>query len=409
MFSGVAFEGFKLRMVHILFRHGERLTYIRSGVKLTKPEDCLVDTGLFGKDETLNTFVRTMTEFAGKQQHGNYFKNWELFPNQPACPKTSLTGIGAIQHLKLGQYFRDKYLTQSTIFDKETPLTSQIYTCTSETTRTYQSAIAFLYGFLATPYFNLTNLKISPADHYFCSVKLPMEKTCGCKYGKLLDRKLSKLRNTYFTSTIKTDKHILKSVQDSGFGDILPYYALIDVFSHPACHNRFDLCSSDDSSTCWTKGHFQQLWEKFEHETRYVVEHSKNITYYYTAFYPLMAEIADRLNDHVNGRSKEKLVVYSGHDISLMALLYMLGLDGNWISYAGRIVIELYEYDSNNDTDTYYIRILYSGEDLTQNVKFCKGKTFKGLCKLSLFYDFVFNEMLQQFGYTSYIDVCSDD
>ena len=42
-----------------------------------------------------------------------------------------------------------------------------------------------------------------------------------------------------------------------------------------------------------------------------------------------------------------------------------------------------------------YIMCFYDGEDLTESITFCKGKTFKGLCEFSLFYYFVYKEMSQ--------------
>ena len=124
--SGKTPEEFKLKMVQILFRHGERLPLTKFVSAHIKGEDCYVNTSLFGNDDTLDNFLKTMTEYSGKQPPGNYLKNWKLFPNIGDAPKGSLTGIGAAQHVRLGQYIRDKYLTTSTIFSREIPLDSQM-------------------------------------------------------------------------------------------------------------------------------------------------------------------------------------------------------------------------------------------------------------------------------------------
>ena len=393
-------------MVHVLLRHGERHTYIPSVNYMPQREDCKIAADLIKRDESLKTFVQTMKQFTRKQPLGNYFQNWNLFPNRSKCSRARLTGIGALQHLKLGQYFRDKYLTLSTIFNKEVALTNQIYTVSSETKRTYQSAIAFLYGFLTQSDFNLTTLNISHADHYFCSLKLSRE-NCDCQYGKIWEREIYNFRNTYFYKLKAKNNQIVTFLENSGFGRITPFYALIDLFHLAICRDRIRMCSNDDKTICLKEEHLKQIWEKFNSEIKYVVKKSKNSIYYYIALYPLMAEIVNRLNDHTKGRSQERLVVYLGHDIPLMSFLDILEVGGSWIRYAGRIVLELYESEAYNDPDKHYIRILYNGKDVTQFVKFCKEKTNKGLCNFSLLYDFVFNKMLQQFGYTNYSDVCA--
>ena len=396
-------------MVHVLLRHGDRMSFVSSGNRISKSEDCLVDTSLMENDGTFKTFVQTMAKFTEAHLHGNYFQNWDLFPNISFCPEASLTGVGAIQHLKLGQYLRDKYLTQSSIFDNETALTSQITTYSSETTRTYQSAIAFLFGFLTQSDFNLNYLNISRSDGYFCPHELPKDKNCNCQYGEILANKFGNLRKKYFVSSMKNNKNILTPFQDYNFGRISPFIALMDVTFVAVCHGRSNLCLTDNNATCLNREQIKQIWEKFNDETGYVVEHIKNTKYFYNALYPLMADIANRFKDHIKERSQQRLIVYSSHDTALMSLLYMLEIDASWRRYAGRIILELYESESesHSDTDKHYIRILLNGQDVTQNVKFCKGKTFKGLCNFTFFNDFVFNEMLQQFGYTRYYEVCS--
>ena len=67
-------------------------------------------------------------------------------------------------------------------------------------------------------------------------------------------------------------------------------------------------------------------------------------------------------------------------------------------NFASRIVMEFYEASSKTETfikNKYYFRIFYEGDDITQYVIFCIGKTFRGLCEFSLFYDFVYSKMSQ--------------
>ena len=375
---------------------------------MPKPNECSIDTSLMGKDKRLKTFVQTMRKFTGKQPLRKDFQHYGLFPNTSTCSERKLTVTGAIQHLKLGQYFRHKYLTQSTLFDNKSTLTNQIDTFTTKRSRTYQSAIAFLYGFLTQSDFNLTNLNISPVDQFFCSREITDKINCNCQYSQILDKIIFRSRVRYFKRNKEKNKHVLTSLNNGGHDTTYPFYSLIDVLYQAVCHDRPNLCSDNDNTTC-IEEYFKRIWEKFNDETGYLVEYLKNTIYFYRALYPLMVDIANRLKDYVKGRNQQRLIVYSGHDTGLMGLLYMLEINGSWMRYAGRIVLELFESDSHKCIDKYYIRILYNGQDVTKSVQFCKGKLFKGLCNFTLFYDFVFNEILQQFGYTSYSDVCAKE
>ena len=127
-----------------------------------------------------------------------------------------------------------------------------------------------------------------------------------------------------------------------------------------------------------------------------------DIKYFYTVFYPVMTQIVDQMNNLINQDDQTKLVVYSNHDSTLFLFLKVFGIEGNWIRYAGRIVLELFEYKidntpgKNNYKHKHYFKYLYDGNDLTESVTFCKGKTFRGLCEFSLLYDFVYKEMQQE-------------
>ena len=90
-FSGETPKGFKLKMVQVFFRHGDRLR----DSQILEPESCFIDTSLFENDDILERFVRTMTKLTGKRQTGSSFNRWPLFPNKTECPAASLTGIGA--------------------------------------------------------------------------------------------------------------------------------------------------------------------------------------------------------------------------------------------------------------------------------------------------------------------------
>ena len=404
-FVGGVPEGFQLRMVHILFRHGERLPKNSHASTQHTLQDCAVNTNVFERDDTLKGFVHTMTKFAGKQPLGSYFKKYDLFPNEKNCGRKDLTGTGAAQLVKLGKYFRGKYLTQSVLFSREIPLTDQLYICSSETARTYQSMIGFLYGFFNSTHFNLTNFNIFSSDHNFCSYDQPAQIKCNTKKGKVLRKEIDLRRSSYFLSS--ASREFLKSLKVSKANStrifcgtrIGCYKQLADMISLTYCRNRPKLCSNDQAD-CLHSSHFNGIWEKLYQENIFVNENPPEAKHYYATYYPILSKIVDRSKDYINakaGHNGKKLFVYAGHNTSIFALLHILGLDGGrLINYASRITIELFEETSKNKTiieNKYYFRIFFEGVDITQYVIFCVGKTFRGLCEFSLLYDFVYNKM----------------
>ena len=412
-------------MVQVFFRHGDR---VHDGETL-KPESCFMNTSLFENDDILERYVKTVTEFTGKQPTGSYFNRWLHFPYDTKCLPGSLTDIGVAQLIRLGQYFRNKYLTPSGMFSNDIPLTSQIYTGSSLFRRTYQSAIAFLFGLLEQTEFNLTKLQMDITDMFLCLKEGIYKKKCNASPAVYLDQQLSKIRQGYLNSA--NTSFVTREIST-----VLEFMYLI-ILTY--CRNRPQLCLPNNSKICFTSNEFNMVWENFDKENRYVHENSPDIKYFYEAYYTVMAQIVDQMYNRIINAEQTKLVVYSNHDRILISFLKVFGIDGNWIRYAGRIVLELYESKMDNNTpgqtndiqeeqnnnfnhvndtkshysDTYtqssetqrqyhnarhkhYIKFFYDGKDLTESVTFCKGKTFEGLCEFSLFHDFVYTEMQQE-------------
>ena len=391
IFSGKTPDGFKLKMVHLFFRHGDRMPFSSFVSKTNTPESCFVNTSLFGNDDILQRYVTTMTSFTGKQPTGSSFK-WAIFPNQTKCSSGGLTGIGAAQLVRLGQYFRHKYLTLSRMFSNEIPLTSQIYAGSSKWTRTYQSLTAFLFGLLEQSDFNLTKLKIAHSGHYdLCFNEGSYKKECKFFQARNLSFQINRLR-----------KEHRRNLADTSFVTHRTFNNLIETIGFTYCHNRSKICLPKNSTICFTSNDFNKIWVNFDRENRYVHDNLPDIKYFYTVFYPVMTQIVDQMNNLINQDDQTKLVVYSNHDSTLFLFLKVFGIDGYWIRYAGRIVLELFEYNidntpgKNNNKHKHYIKFLYDGKDLTESVTFCRGRTFRGLCEFSLLYDFVYKEMQQK-------------
>lgn len=333
-------------------------------------------------------------------------------PNKDECDESELTGIGAVQHVKTGMHFYNKYISSSVLLDNKLALSSQIYTRSTGIPRTYQSAVAFLYGLLPVSAFNVTSLTIDQSlSMYFCLPEHALKKSCVCEQSTSLSYRIKTIESESNKNSNRF-REIVKKITD--IFELTPSQVpstsiLLDVFVPPLCHNYTVPCNDWSSSRCLNGEIYQNLWAENSHQCRmHLTDQNQTYSKFSNIMLtPLMVEVAHRMKDALEGRTTPKLVLYSGHDVTLSPLLYVLGIyHGEWTPYASRIVIELYESKDRTINNNHMLKFLYNGKDVTEMVSFCQGKTYNGMCHFRLFYEHVFTKMLQQFGYTSYEDAC---
>ena len=111
---------------------------------------------------------------------------------------------------------------------------------------------------------------------------------------------------------------------------------------------------------------------------------------------PLLYEIAHRMNrqSHFSDILLPKFVLYSGHDSTVEPLAAAIDVsNGAWPKYASRLVFELYAPTKEASSESAAgIRVLYNGEDVTRQLSFCKGvvsSVAPSICPLKAFFDFV--------------------
>ena len=159
---------------------------------------------------------------------------------------------------------------------------------------------------------------------------MPSQKKCECHHGMSLNQQISRIRRTYFNKN-----SALKGV----YTEVTGLVDLVEIISLTYCHNRTEVCLPKPRKLCFNSSDFDRIWDDFYSENRFVYEHSSDMKYYYASYYPFMTKIADRIHNNINNNDPTKLVIYSGHDNTLIGLLQIFGYDGTWIRFAGRIVI----------------------------------------------------------------------
>lgn len=403
-------EGFKIRNIHVFIHHGDVTSVHQLPGQEAATFNCKFSTWYTGSNEKFKRFPTRMNKMDGKQGRRNHFLNWALYPDRDICVGSVLTSKGALQHLKLGQHLFDAYSKHSSLMNSKLSLTNQMKVKSTMTSRTYQSAVAFLYGFL--PSFNISHIEIDHSpDLNFCTKQFSIQKSCYCKHAKTLKIRAEKFQNRFNENWLYSERlrqYITAFLHFSNFESASSFRALADALFPSFCHNISMPCSYSKSYNCQTM--MGDLWNAVTagEISKYDDPEQNFLKYNSIILTPVLVEIIHRIKDVTENRQVPRIVLYSGHDVTLSSLLLVLGLgEEKWLPYASRVVVELFEDQSDPPFSKFYLRFLYNGVDRTGDVLFCRDRTFKGLCKLNLFIEFVFTKMLKRFGFHNYYDACS--
>ena len=391
-------DGFKLLNVHVVTRHGDRTPLTNLPFRQKATLRCTVDTT---GDALATRYVGAMEAFSMKTRPGSMASRLDLFPRQPRCQGSGqLTGIGAVQHLRSGDFLRQVYATKHGLVDDGGD-GSDIEFHTTRTRRTYQSGVAFLYGLL--PRADFTTMPVHVSDNiHFCRPGrsgLP----CRCMHVSQLDRNPDKARRNH-TLTAAAIQRDLAGPFDTDVANVPHPMALADGLAAYACHGDRLPCSDVDDSACITWSMVGRVW-KFIDSVCTADAASDNVNKRnHLVVHPLLQEIVSRMINVTTGLPAAKLILYSGHDSTLTPLAMALGIyTGRWPPYASRLIFELYATGR-----AYFIRLLFNGEDRTKYLRFCaESQLIKGLCPFRNFEHFVRHHQMQMIGESNYIAACN--
>ncbi|KAK6176468.1 hypothetical protein SNE40_014752 [Patella caerulea] len=394
---------YKLKSVYTVMRHGDRTTLYTFPRHRNPTISCRFKSNMVAHPK-INAFAQTMDSFTGKQNTGSLFLNWALYPNRAVCDSSFLTPVGALQHIINGVHFNQKYVQNLKLF-KEVFSPDQVKIKVTEYSRTYQSAMAFLYGFLPT--FNLTELNVQLTRNiFFCSEKA-VGSSCECPsiqhFKKLSNREVMSAK-----LNLTRQKHLRKEIAEvfELNVDQLPFnYAMFDILSSYACHGIKLPCNN--KGKCITKDMLSGLTEYLDKSGAAYEKSPSFKKHNQLSSYPLLMDIGNHMISVAHGKTNEKFVLYSGHDKTVSPVLSVLGINpGKWVKYATRVVFEL--YNRHDVKDHYYIRILHDGKDLTSQVNFCKEKMSNGLCKIKHFLQFLKEDILNETRTKQFSKACKD-
>ena len=411
--EGDVSSNYKLVQVHVVIRHGDRSPmYGVGGISQKLHLDCTLHSPHNLKNNSEYQNYRTAMEAIWQDaQAGSAALVYGLYPKERTCMGAQLTGLGAAQHLSNGinlkRTYNDKHQLLQPSFNA-----SEIHIRTTSYSRTYQSAVAFLYGFL--PKFDFSKLKIFTEDPpNFCTSTKNKSRGHSCRCSAVNDyenkaqreiRRKRKSSKLYARLNYELSKLIGTPV------DKLTWISsILDYLNGYICHSVPLPCYTD-SGKCFSWPVIGRMWN---YRDAYM-SRMEAVNYSYKKYarlymHPLLREIAKRMGRLARRKDKVKFVLYSGHDITITPLNTALGFnEGLHPPFASRVVFELYKYIQANTTQAYFARFLYNGDDVTERVIFCAGKTNSdGLCAMEHFLQFVTYDNLKYFNANSFEEVCT--
>ncbi|XP_078359951.1 prostatic acid phosphatase-like [Oculina patagonica] len=307
--SSLSYGGQKLRMVNVVYRHGDR----------------------------------SPAQFFPADKHKNY---WPQGPGQ-------LTQIGMEQEYELGQFFKDRYVKEYKLLNS-TYLFKEIYVRSSDKDRCIMSAQTQLNGLYP------------PQEKQIWRDSLDWQ-PIGVH---VVPRKEDYLLRPYDYNCPRLSELVEKSKQDQDYLDMLKQNR--EVLSYVSKHAHMNLSLDNawvvyDTLFC-EKSHNLSLPAWSTNGTTW--EALRNISRFEMAWLfdspekakltggSLVGAIVNNMKDHLKPTSK-KMYIYSAHDTTVAALLSALKIyDRISPAYSSAVMIELFS-DENDIKKNLSVRIMY--------------------------------------------------
>ncbi|XP_075541277.1 2-phosphoxylose phosphatase 1 [Dermacentor variabilis] len=398
-------NNFTLEAVAIMVRHGERmpLRRVRNQHLLGCRRPPSTSSPSSSRSSPLNSFVSLITKHPLLPLK-NIFATIATHPNQSNCVEGQLTWEGVVQHVNMGASLHDAYHTGPWRLLPDDWDARSVKLYSTVFSRTYQSALAFLYGFL--PQFSFDRLHLVPSrDINFC-----MGPHCACPqlktYERLFTRKTKvMLKNHLAVVQLLNTLGKVLSPQGNNSEFVAPR-PIMDGLMGFVCQRKPLPCADHH---CATMEHVGNVISYVDWEGRQL---SQDLSFRRSSIlkaHYLLARIHRGLRDFMDGTSKTKFLFFSGHDINLIPVASTLGFDDGTIPpYASRIVLEAY----SNAKKERFIRVLYNGKDMTRHTHFCKSiraGVDMELCPFGNFTTFLQQDVFKLFSAKSFAAACGLD
>ncbi|XP_031554398.1 2-phosphoxylose phosphatase 1-like [Actinia tenebrosa] len=371
---------FQLEMVQVLLRHGDRAPFSKIQGMEIRDLDCSMTPLNDTVKKLFDGYLNVIEDIIVRRMSSKVVPH-NLVTRSEICQYDGqLTKKGFQQLFHIGRHFKTAYskLIENGINN------NHVYARSTNTDRTLQSAAALLYGFLGEKSIKKGHIAISISqDRFFRDNDDGTVSPCPA-YEKLMER--TKQSKEYQSGSAAMEplmlemSNLLMAPRES----IKNVIGLADACLVHICHGLPSPCTVGGcipQATAFKLISYAD-WA-FSHNYSQVAD---------MISLPVMSQIASRMVDKASSKTPVKFAIYGGHEISIIPALMSLGIfEQRWIPYASRLIFEFWKktgvINETKKNQRGYIRVLYNGETVTSNLKFCKKNLFENgeLCPLEDF------------------------
>ncbi|XP_022832385.1 prostatic acid phosphatase isoform X1 [Spodoptera litura] len=260
-----------------------------------------------------------------------------------------LTNVGKRQHYALGKWLRQRYShLLSDAFDP-----TEIYIRSTDIDRTLMSAQANLAGMyppksktMWNPDINWQPIPVHTVPELEDEL-LAMRKPCPA-YDTELERVM---HSKPYKERLRKYQHLMDYLSAYSGMKVKDYYDIVDIYSTLYIETLYNFTLPNWTQSVYPDEMREPACYSFKTETGSPLLSRLKVG-------PLLKHIMTHMSDVLSGDKKShKVVMYSGHDLTVGSILNALGLyDGNCPVYTSTVFLELVKA---NKTGEHFVRISY--------------------------------------------------
>eukprot|EP01134_Creolimax_fragrantissima_P002506 CFRG2506T1 len=354
-----------LKQVTILHRHGDRTPYAA--------DNCWPhDTAVWECDLTTASVVVTRDEKkipVSRLFKKIYDNNTEALPGN--CAVGQLTSRGYKMHILNGKMLRTEYVDSGFVTDLNP---RDVYLRVDDAPRTLQSLQAIVEGMFPPPEAPHSSIIPTIAIHSMDKAGDPIvitDRLCPSKakkYSQEFDK--SPAWRKHYNEITEPLLQELSILLDMNFTTMSQnnIFGLTDCLYTHLCFG-YPVPVSLQDRDLYKRMTEEMLWLALQKNAYPNVAEASRVR---TGF--LLREWNDMLLRVINEKTYQKLSIFSGHDMTVIAVLQALGFVGfEWPKYGYVMQLELYQQISDRSTSTgtnlYFIRLILDG--VVSHMPFC--------------------------------------
>nr|XP_002122434.1 lysophosphatidic acid phosphatase type 6-like [Ciona intestinalis] len=327
-------EKFRLKLVQVVFRHGARTPLLSpeylpkieyTEEQMKHPKHTIIPYQTVGLDEETVKLKLTIGNY-GTDNHG------------------LLTGVGAEQLYQLGQQLQARYMSNVKFIEDE----SDVYARSTAIQRTVDSVRCVLAGLFPEQQTAFPiHVAASKSEILYPNFQV-------CNYIVQLNRWVWKNPDL-----IKGFKEIREDIQRR-LNISLEYNVHLVTLRDCLFVHKFHNMLPPEFNVPDVLEHLDEVSVRIMDYVFAGHGESRDISLK-LASGPLLVKLLENMDAKIKGEEKHKLMLFSGHDTTLIPLLHTLNInDSKWPPYGANITFELYESTTDK---SHYVKILYQNKD----------------------------------------------